>query len=71
MMSTAMGLTAGVIGALGLTRMIESLLFGVTPTDPVAFAGVVATLALVAFAACYIPARRAINAEPSAVLREH
>ena len=50
---------AGIVAALGLTRTIESLLFGVTATDQVTFAAVVGVLAMVAILACYLPARRA------------
>jgi predicted permease len=67
---TAIGMSAGVAGALGLTRTMESLLFGVKPTDSATFAIVIVTLALVAAAACFLPARRAISADPAAVLRQ-
>src|SRR6516225_8987825 len=52
-----LGIGLGVAGALWLTRFLQSLLFGVKPTDPVTFVGVAVTLGAVAFAACYIPAR--------------
>ena len=54
----------------GLTRTIESLLFGVRPTDPATLAAVVGVLALVAILACYLPARRATNADPMEALRQ-
>ena len=63
------GVTAGLAAALGLTRLMRSLLFGVSAADPATFAAVVALLATVAMVACYIPARRAIRADPLKVLR--
>jgi predicted permease len=68
--TTAIGVAIGIVAALGLTRTIESLLFGVTPTDPAALAGVIALLAAVATLACYVPARRATNADPMEALRQ-
>jgi putative ABC transport system permease protein len=67
---TAAGLVLGVGGALALTRFMKSLLFGVTTKDPATFAGVVVMLAVVALAACYIPARRAMRVEPMVALRD-
>jgi ABC-type antimicrobial peptide transport system permease subunit len=69
-MTTAIGVTIGILVALGLTRTIESLLFGVTPNDPVTFAAVVAVLTSVAIAACYLPARRATDVDPVEALRQ-
>jgi putative ABC transport system permease protein len=63
------GLALGVISALALTRMMQSLLFEVQPTDPVTFAGVSIVLASVALVACYLPARRALRIDPLAALR--
>ncbi len=57
------------MGALLLTRFMESLLFEVTPTDPTSFIIVTTLLALVAFLACYIPARRATRVDPVRALR--
>jgi putative ABC transport system permease protein len=63
------GITFGIAGALVLTRLMASLLFEVKPTDPATFAGVAILLALVALAACCIPARRAMRVDPMVALR--
>jgi ABC-type antimicrobial peptide transport system permease subunit len=63
------GLVIGVAVALLATRALASLLYGVTPSDPVAFAAVVALLLGVALAASYLPARRATAVDPMSVLR--
>lgn len=60
----------GLIAALGLTRLMASLLYGVTPDDPVTFAGVALFLVGVSFLATWIPARRATRVDPVIVLRE-
>jgi putative ABC transport system permease protein len=67
---TTIGITIGVVAALGLTRTLETLLFDVRPTDPLTFAGVVAILMGVAMLACYVPARRATHADPVEALRQ-
>jgi ABC-type antimicrobial peptide transport system permease subunit len=63
------GVAFGIIGALVLTRLVASLLFGVTPTDPLTFAVVVAVLTAVAVLAGYLPAARAARIEPMSALR--
>jgi putative ABC transport system permease protein len=69
-MTTAVGVTIGAFVALGVTQTLQNLLFGVTPTDPVAFAAAIAVLMGVATLACYLPARRAILADPTEALRQ-
>jgi len=66
---TVIGVGVGILAALGLTQLMHSLLFGVSAADPPTFAGVVILLTLVATAACYIPARRAIRTDPIIALR--
>jgi putative ABC transport system permease protein len=63
------GISAGLLGALVVTRVMAGLLFNVSATDPLTFAGVAILLALVALAACYIPARRAMGVDPMVALR--
>jgi putative ABC transport system permease protein len=67
---TVVGLLAGLAAALGLTRLLQTQLFNVRPTDPATMASVAALIAAVAFAACYIPASRATRVDPMVVLRD-
>lgn len=66
---TLIGVGIGVVAALGLTRLMSSVLFGVNPTDPITFVGVAAVLCAVAMLACYVPAYRAMNVDPVIALR--
>ena len=63
------GVAIGLAGALALTRLMASLLFGVRPDDPPTFAAVTALLALSAVVAAWIPARRASRVDPMVALR--
>jgi ABC-type antimicrobial peptide transport system permease subunit len=63
------GVAAGSLAALGMTRLMKSLLFGVSATDPLTFMAIAALLALVALLACWIPARRAMKIDPVDALR--
>ncbi len=66
----AAGVGLGLLAALALTRAMQSLLFGVSATDPRTFAAVAAVLAAATFLASYLPARRASRIDPAGVLRE-
>jgi putative ABC transport system permease protein len=64
------GLAVGLLGAVALTRFVRTMLFGVSPADPLTFGAISAALAAVAFLACYIPARRATRVDPLVALRD-
>ncbi|HEX8774171.1 MAG TPA: ABC transporter permease [Pyrinomonadaceae bacterium] len=66
---TLIGIGIGLAGALALSRVMSSLLFGVDATDPATFAAIVLLLSVVSLIACYIPARRAMRVDPLIALR--
>jgi len=65
----ALGVTLGLGGAFGLTRLMQTMLYGVSPTDFLTFAIIAAVLLLAALLACRIPAQRATKVDPLIVLR--
>jgi len=67
---TLIGVVIGLAAAFGMNRVLASLLFGVTPSDPLTIAGVVTLIGAVALVACYVPARFATRVDPMIVLRE-
>jgi ABC-type antimicrobial peptide transport system permease subunit len=64
-----LGVAIGILASFVITRLLSSLLFGVSATDPVTFAGVAVLLSAVALLASYIPARRAMRLDPNTALR--
>jgi len=69
MMLVTVGLAIGLVGALALTRLMTTLLFEVSPTDPITFGAVALSVILATLLACYIPARRATKVDPLIALR--
>jgi ABC-type antimicrobial peptide transport system permease subunit len=63
------GIVLGMAGAVALTRLMSSLLYGVSPTDPAAFLAAALLLMTAAMIACYVPARRAMRVDPIVALR--
>jgi putative ABC transport system permease protein len=68
--AVACGLVIGVVAALGLARFLDSMLFGISPADPLTFGVAVAALAAVTLVAHWIPARRALRVDPAVALRQ-
>jgi putative ABC transport system permease protein len=69
MLLVAAGLAFGLAGAVVVSRLLSRFLYGLSSADPLTFGGVAAVLAVVAFAANYVPARRAIKVDPTVALR--
>ncbi len=69
MMLALIGVGLGSLGGLALTRLMSSLLFGISPTDPATFAFAALLLTALALLACYLPARRAVNVDPAIAMR--
>jgi putative ABC transport system permease protein len=67
---TVAGLVAGLVASFGLTRLLQTQLYNVRPTDPATLTAVAVVIALIALIACYIPAQRATRVDPMVTLRE-
>ena len=65
----AVGIGVGLLASLATSRLIANQLWNTSPHDPLTLAGAIAIIAVVAFAACYLPALRAIRVDPMAALR--
>jgi putative ABC transport system permease protein len=65
----AIGVVAGLAASIGLTRLMATLLYGVSTTDPITFFALSIMLLFVAFVACWLPARRASGVDPMIALR--
>jgi putative ABC transport system permease protein len=63
------GVALGLLGALALTRVLASLLYGISATDPLTFSAIAVLLTAVSWLACYLPARRAARLDPLTALR--
>lgn len=70
MVLAGVGVAIGLLAAIAFARTMSSMLFQVTPNDPLAFAGAIALLCVVAASACFFPARRATRVDPTVALRE-
>ncbi len=70
MRQALLGMGIGLVGALGLSRLMSSLLFGIAPSDPATYVGVAFLLAAAALVSCYIPPRRALRVDPVSALRQ-
>ena len=68
--SVLTGLGAGLLLSLAATRLMRSMLYGVTPADPLTYAAVAVFLSLAALLGCYVPARRAALVDPMVALRD-
>jgi putative ABC transport system permease protein len=64
------GIALGIGGAVAISRSLSSELHGVSPVDPITYAGVALVVALVSLVACYVPTRRAIRVDPLVTLRD-